>query len=270
MADKDLNPKLAALRSLEASLHRHRCAVTARRVAAARRCEAARTHSGFGRSLFRSMPWLRQPFIAIALACSVVAVLIRSALAKLYRFRIFRQLRRYLARWARRPVVRIAARVVAVGALLFVLGGGALWWRLNSGPIPIDLATPWLTAAIDENLEHRYKVEIAGTVIELDENRRMAIRMRDVVLRDFDGTIVARAPKAEVGFSLLALLTGRPRVESLNLVGAELALRVGTDGKVAVFAGADKRPIATTPVLASADTTSSLGLPPDCVQPPLP
>lgn len=196
----------------------------------------------------------------VALACSMVAVLFHAAGAKLDRFPIVRQVRRRLGVWIKRPAVRIAARVMAAGALIFLVAIGALWWRLTSGPISIDLATPWLTAAIDENLGHRYKVQIGGTVIELDENRRMAIRMRDVVLREDDGTVVASAPKAEAGFSLLALLTGHPRVESLNLVGAELALRVETDGKVAVFAGADKRPIATSPVLASADATSSLGI----------
>ena len=31
----------------------------------------------------------------------------------------------------------------------------ALWWRLSSGPIELDLATPWLTAAIKENFGAR-------------------------------------------------------------------------------------------------------------------
>jgi hypothetical protein len=260
MADKDLSPKLAALRSLEASLHRHRCAKAAQQAPQARRSDRAHARSGFWHAFFHQMPWVRRLFVFAMLTCSMVAVLIHTTLARLDRFRIVRRVRRRLASWARRPMVRMTARVVAAGVLIFALAVGALWWRLTSGPISIDLATPWLTAAIDQNLGHRYKVQISGTVIELDENRRMAVRMRDVVLRDSDGTIVARAPKAEAGFSLLTLLSGRPRVESLNLVGAELALRVETDGKVAVFAGADKRPIATSPVLASADATSSLGV----------
>lgn len=205
------------------------------------------------------MPWVRPLFVFAALASSIVTAFFHNALAKLDRSPIVRKARHRLADWVRRPAVRITAKVVTAGVLVLALSVGALWWRLTSGPISIDMATPWLTAAIDANLAHRYKVEIGGTVIELDENRRMAIRMRDVVLRDNDGTVVASAPKAEAGFSLLTLLTGRPRVESLNLVGAELALRVETDGKVAVFAGADKRPIATSPVLASADSTPPLG-----------
>jgi hypothetical protein len=146
----------------------------------------------------------------------------------------------------------MALTMAAVFAV-FTLVCGGLWWRLASAPIPFDIATPYLTSAIAENLGHRYRVEIGGTLIELDENRRMAVRMRDVVLRDSDGAIVASAPKAEAGFSAASLLSLRPRAEIINLVGAEVALRIEPDGKLTVFAGADKRPLAVSPVLASAE-----------------
>src|SRR4029078_5339228 len=57
--------------------------------------------------------------------------------------------------------------------------------------------------------------------------------------------IVASAPKAEVGLSGRSLFVGQLRAQSLNLVGAEMAVRIETDGRLTVFAGADKRPIAT-------------------------
>ncbi|MGZ8402416.1 MAG: hypothetical protein ACXWVR_03880 [Rhodoplanes sp.] len=163
------------------------------------------------------------------------------------------RLRRGYRRWSRRPAIRKIAIGLGAAAFAFTVAVTGLWWRLNSGPISLNLLTPWFAAAVAENLGHRYQVEIGGTVIELDENSRMAVRMRDIVLRDDDGTIVATAPKAEAGFSTVSLLLGRPRVESINLVGAELALRVQTDGKITIFAGADKRPIAVSPVLASAE-----------------
>ncbi|MEI9803731.1 MAG: hypothetical protein WDN48_03725 [Pseudolabrys sp.] len=73
-------------------------------------------------------------------------------------------------------------------------------------------------------------------------------------MSDADGTVVASAPKAEVGISGMGLLSGHIRAQSLNLVGAEMAVRIETDGRVTVFAGADKRPIATAPTLAPAPT----------------
>ena len=76
----------------------------------------------------------------------------------------------------------------------------AFWWRLSSGPIELDLATPWLTSAIKENFGAGHEVEIGGTQLERDANGRTSLRIRDIVVRDADGTIVASAPKAESAF----------------------------------------------------------------------
>jgi hypothetical protein len=82
------------------------------------------------------------------------------------------------------------------------------------------------------------------------------VRIRDIVVRDSEGAIVASAPKAEVRVSSLSLLRGHIRAESLNLVGAEMAVRIEQDGGVTIFAGADKHPIATAAVPAAAATRS--------------
>src|SRR5438876_760858 len=122
----------------------------------------------------------------------------------------------------------------------------ALWWRLSSGPIELDIATPWLTAAIKENLGAGHEVEIGGTQLERDANKgRTSLRIRDIVVRDADGTIVASAPKAEVGISGASLFLGRIRAERLSLVGAEMAVRIESDSKVTIFAGSNKRPFVT-------------------------
>src|SRR5215831_16105406 len=132
-----------------------------------------------------------------------------------------------------------------LGGLVF-LALFALWWRLSSGPIELDIATPWLTAAIKENFGPGHEVEIGGTQIERDANkRRTSLRIRDIVVRDADGTVVASAPKAEVGISGASLLAGRIRAERLSLVGAEMAVRIESDSKVTVFAGSNKRPLVT-------------------------
>lgn len=127
-------------------------------------------------------------------------------------------------------------------ATVVVLG---LWWRLSSGPIELNVATPWLKAAIEENFGGHHSVTVGGTQLERDERGRTSLRLRDIVVRDGDGTIVASAPKAEVGLSGRSLLMGQLRAQSLNLVGAEMSVRIETDGRLTVFAGADTRPIAT-------------------------
>ena len=143
-------------------------------------------------------------------------------------------------RWVRRLVI-----TVVVLMLIFAGGFGALWWRLGAGPVNLDMVTPWLVAAIEENIGHDNTVEIGGTQIERAGRIRIAVRIRDVVVRDRDHAIVASAPKAEVRLSGMALLTGRLRAESLNLVDAELAVRITPDGQVTVSAGDNAKPLAT-------------------------
>src|SRR4029078_11346153 len=145
----------------------------------------------------------------------------------------------------RRPLVRRLLLGAAICISLAVVGVLGLWWRLSSGPIELDLATPWLKAAIEENFGGTHSVVVGGTQLERDEKGRTSLRIRDIVVRDDDGTIVASAPKAEVGLSGRSLLVGQLRAQSLNLVGAEMAVRIETDGRLTVFAVADSRPIAT-------------------------
>jgi Protein of unknown function len=157
-------------------------------------------------------------------------------------------------RFARLPLRVMQSRLmrrVSVGmaavAAIFMLVAGGLWLRLASGPISLDFATPWIAAAVAENFGSQFQVDLGGTVLERDEHGRMAMRIHSITVRDHDGNVVASAPKAEVGFSAGSLLAGRPRAERLNLVGAELAVRVEADGKVTVSTGANQRPVAITP-----------------------
>ncbi len=162
-------------------------------------------------------------------------------------------------RWMRR-----AGFCVVTLVALFVVAAAGLWLLLASGPISLDIVTPWLASAVAENFGNRFHVDIGGTVLERDEHGRAAMRIRSITVRDHDGTVVASAPKAEVGFSGASLLSGRPRAQRLNLVGAELAVRIESDGQITVSTGADRPPLAVSsaPVAAgwrSAETTVGSG-----------
>jgi len=128
---------------------------------------------------------------------------------------------------------------------IFVGSFFGLWWRLGAGPINLDMATLWLAAAIEENIGHGNTVEVGGTQIERAGRIRIAVRIRDIIVRDRDHAVVASAPKAEVRLSGAALLMGRLRAESLNLVDAELSVRITPDGYVTVSAGDTAKPLAT-------------------------
>src|SRR6266700_4978505 len=151
-------------------------------------------------------------------------------------------LRRWFAteRWVKRLAV-----VIAVLMAIFTVCFGGLWWRLGAGPINLEMATPWLAAAIEENIGHGNTVEVGGTQIERAGRIRIAVRIRDIIVRDHDHAIGASAPKAEVRLSGAGLLMGHLRAESLNLVDAELAIRIAPDGTVTVSAGDTAKPLAT-------------------------
>lgn len=151
-------------------------------------------------------------------------------------------LRRWLTgeRWVRRLALVFASLMLIFAGCFF-----GLWWRLGAGPINLDIATPWLAAAIEENIGHGNTVEVGGTQIERAGRIRIAVRIRDIIVRDRDHAIVASAPKAEVKLSGAALLMGRLRAESLNLVDAELSVRITPDGSVTVYTGDTAKPLAT-------------------------
>ena len=167
----DISQKLEALRGLEASLDEHR------RGNVCARDDGPRRYA-FGRLTRLLRPLNRLRHLKLP---SRVRVPARVA---------------WLWPHVRRTVM-IAGGVLAVLAI----GVGALWWRLSSGPIALDIATPWITAAIEQNFGSRHKVEVGGTVIERDEQGRTAVRIRDIVVREPDGKVVASAPRAEVGLS---------------------------------------------------------------------
>ncbi len=156
---------------------------------------------------------------------------------------------RRLAAALRHRTLRRALLAVAGLFLIAALGAGGLWLRLSAGPLSLDFATPILASAIEHTIGSRHRVEIGGTQIERDNQGRAAVRIRDMLIRDADGAVIASAPKAEVAVSMVALMTGDLRAKRVSLVGAELAIRIEDDGQVTISTGADRRPIAITPTI---------------------
>ncbi|HXF90222.1 MAG TPA: DUF3971 domain-containing protein [Xanthobacteraceae bacterium] len=174
-----------------------------------------------------------------------------------------RALRGLRMEYRRRRVLlrRIAISIGAVGL-------GALWWRLSSGPIALDVATPWLTAAIERNLGDQHRITVGGTVLERDTKGRTALRLRDIVVRSPDGEVLASAPRAEIGISGASLLLGRPRVVSFLLVGANMEIRIESDGHVEIYAGGQRPFFAIAPMGASpAPDSATQPLPPKVLLP---
>ena len=231
MAAETKRPRLGALHSVEAGLHMHQRAQAKRAaVAGERDPDGSRSYLCGPAYIPRPNHRAAQPQWSSLLARAADQVL-----------GVVRR------RWVR----RVGLGMAGILAVCLVIAA-TLWWRLSSGPISLDMITPWLTAAIAENLGSQFRIEVGGTVLERDEHGRAAMRIRDIKVRDRDGTVIASAPKAEVGLSSASLFSGNPRAERLNLVGAVLGVRVESDGRVSVSTGSEQRPLTTT--LASVAT----------------
>ena len=143
-------------------------------------------------------------------------------------------------------MVRRLAIICTALAVIFAASLGGLWWRLGAGPINLDIASPRLAAALEDNIGHSNTVEVGGTQIERAGRFRIVVRMRDIIVRDRDHAIVASAPKAEARLSGSALLLGRLRAESLTLVDAKISVRTTPDGDVTVSTGDNAWPLPDT------------------------
>ncbi len=142
-------------------------------------------------------------------------------------------------------------------AAFALVSTGLAWWRLSSGPLSMDLVTPWITAAVEQRLGGGQRIEVGGTQLERDDDGQTALRLRDIVVRDRDGTVIASAPKAEVGLSGSSLLMGQVQAVRLSLIGATMSVRIEPDGQVNVFAGAEQR-LAAGPVVTPVPQASTM------------
>ena len=159
---------------------------------------------------------------------------------------------------------------IGTGAVAFaaVASCAIVWWQLSAGSISINMVTPWLTSAIEERLGGGHRVEVGGTMLERDEAGKSALRLRDVVVRDAQGTIVASAPKAEVGLVGMGLLTGKIQADRLSLIGAAMALRIDAVGKVDLRATSEPAP-ATSSITSSVAVASAVASLSDRSLPPV-
>lgn len=126
-------------------------------------------------------------------------------------------------------------------ALLVLVAGAAaaVSWRLSQGPLAITFLTPTVQDTINASLSGM-QVQIGDVIIERDQDSgRPRFRLRDIRLRDADGNMIARAPRAAVEVNGRALLTGNVVPEELALIGPRIMARRLLDGTIQLgFGGA--------------------------------
>jgi len=133
-------------------------------------------------------------------------------------------------------LIRWTALGVMALAVLLVLGAGAFWLALSSGPIPVNALGSRIAASLDQRLGDDYAVAIGGTSLENGEHGP-EVSIVGLQIKGRSGEVVFEAPHATVAINMMALLTGQAQVRRLEAHGVELRLVVRPDGSVALSAG---------------------------------
>ncbi|MFG1357383.1 YhdP family protein [Xanthobacter pseudotagetidis] len=159
------------------------------------------------------------------------------------------------------PQGRVARIYMFVCLGLIALGGVAavtLYVLVASGVVTANIATPYIAQALAERIGGGHKVVIGSTTIETVDNGATAVVVHDIKVIGPDGQLVASAPSAEVELegSLLSLA---PKARRIDLVGAEMTVRIAASGHLAVATGRGAKPISPASLPTSAAPQGAAG-----------
>ncbi len=137
------------------------------------------------------------------------------------------------------PRGRFARLFVTACLSLIALGGIAalgLYALIATGTVTADIATPYIAQALEARIGGGHKVKIGSTTVETVPGGATAVVVHDIKVFTPDGQLLASAPSAEVELegSILSLV---PKARRIDLVGAEMLVRIAASGHVAVEAG---------------------------------
>jgi hypothetical protein len=133
-------------------------------------------------------------------------------------------LRHRLAKITVLALLSVTAVVVIIGAAFF--------WRLSQGPVSLDFMTQRIETEINKSLGGM-TVKMGGAIFELDKKTNVPhFRLRDMVLLDQSGSLIAKSNRAAISFDGGALFTGSMVPRSLELIGSRILVKRQLDGTI--------------------------------------
>ncbi len=112
----------------------------------------------------------------------------------------------------------------------------SLYVVVVTGLLPVDIGGPLVKRALQEKLGKGHKVEVGETRLEQDASGQPVLRVHGITIRGAGGEVVATAPRADVGLDS-GVLVGNFRAKRIDLVEAEMTLRINEDGQIDMSAG---------------------------------
>ena len=126
--------------------------------------------------------------------------------------------------------------VVVAGLAIFTFAGG----RIDLEPL-----RPLAVGALQDRVGAGRRLDIGGLALERDE-RGLALALTGLAVFDKDGHKVLSAPKADVRFSVTALLAGAVQPTRVDIEDLAVQLRILANGGVDLSFGAAETPIAVS------------------------
>ncbi len=125
----------------------------------------------------------------------------------------------------RRKALKLTAYgAAAVLVAVFVIFA-AFYVRLWQGPVSLNFMTGTIQSQINNNLSGM-SVAIDGALIERAAGSGIPhFRLRNITLRDADGNMIARAPRAAIGVEESSLFLGEIVPKSLELIGPQILIK---------------------------------------------
>lgn len=138
----------------------------------------------------------------------------------------------------------IAIELVAGLAGVTVLAFAVLWWRLSTGPLPIDFATAYVErAAILKDSGIEVKIQDMA-LVWAGWDHAFDIRVNNATVLGGGGKILATLPEVSVGFSVAALFDGLLAPKRLEVEGLTATIERGMDGEFVLGFFSDTKPVA--------------------------
>ncbi len=131
------------------------------------------------------------------------------------------------------PRVVVKAIEIVGGVIAgLMIAAALLVWRLNQGPIPLDMLTPYLERGLSAE-EKGIRARIGSTrLIWAGWERAVDLRASDVQAIGADGGVIAALPDIAVKLSLTEIARGQIRPTEIELVRPRLRLTRGADGRI--------------------------------------
>ncbi len=142
----------------------------------------------------------------------------------------------------RHRLAKITVLALLSVTAVVVIVGAAFFWRLSQGPVSLDFMTQRIETEINKSLGGM-TVKMGGAVFELDNKSHVPhFRLRDMVLVDQSGSLIAKSNRAAISFDSGALFTGSMVPRSLELIGSRILVKRQLDGSINLGFGSPPAP----------------------------